>query len=537
MSSLFSELTGLELGALQTAIGVAIGVQAAAALEPVGTGIRQTSYGVDPNLALDPETAARIVAQALKSLGWGEGEAANSGIAAERFDLLEQVQLRAPATGELLTLLRRGAIDDALFSHGLRKSQLEPDYDDAIAALKNLPLEPAEVAKAIHRNIMQGAGLLLVEPSSTPGKVPMVPPSPLDPATEAAWSGVDHERLRIMVGNAGLPPGIIQGLELLNRGAITEDDFSRLVGESNMRQEWGNVLLELRRRLLTPHEYAELQIRGQLSAAERDAGAALSGMTKGDAELLYRMLGRAGTPHAVTTGLARGGKYPGSYANVPEPWRTAIERSNTIEEMAELAYANRYSYPSGFQIKAEAPTIGHDATKQLLLEVGWSPKWAEFFAAQWAGGSVTAGAGKSETAAELADEYEGGFITEAEYRADLGTLGYAGHELDLLVHLGDARRAKRYREKVVDAIAAAFVAFRLDETAAVSELAKVNVTGDAATQLVSLWALQRLDTIRELTPAQVKKAHKDGILSDAVALQALEWLHYSAADAETFLAE
>src|SRR5581483_5224139 len=112
--------------------------------------------------------------------------------------------------------------------------------------------------------------------------------------------------------------------------------------------------------------------------------------------------------------------------------------------------------------------------------------------------------------------------------------GYAGHELDLRVHLGDARRAKRYREKVVDAIAAAYVGFRLSDVDATSELAVVNVTGAAAAALLALWQLQRKDTIRNLSEAQVKKAAKDGLVDRATALSELEWHGLTPADAATY---
>src|SRR5205823_9068207 len=121
----------------------------------------------------------------------------------------------------------------------------------------------------------------------------------------------------------------------------------------------------------------------------------------------------------------------------------------------------------------------------------------------WAGAAT--GAGKQETKAELADEYEGGYITEAEYRAALAELGFVGHPQDLLVHLGDARRVKRYREKAVDAIAAAYTNFKVDDTRASSELAELNITGPARELLLAVWRKQRLDTIRLLTPAQIKK--------------------------------
>ena len=532
-----SSLSELGVSSVEYAVGFGLGVALGRALGPLAVTLEQEAFAADPSKALDPETAARIVAQAIEAAGWGRDEAAASGINGGKFDLLHELEIRAPAIGELLDMARRRTVGDPDFAHGLRKAQIDPRYDAAIRQLELRALDGAELANAIHRGNIADAGLLLVAAPRSPGRIPQYDPIPVDALEQARWHGLNKDQLGVLVANAGLPLALHEMLGLLNRGLVTVDDVKRAIAHSNIRNEYMDAAIDLRRRLLTPHEYAELRIRGRIDDGELHAGAALSGMEAGDAELLYHMLGRAGTPHAVTTGLARGAKYPGSYADVPEPWRTAIERSNTIEEMASIAYSNRYSYPSAFVVRslvAGGELTPADA-EAIFLETGWKPSLAAKVAK--ALGGTGGGQSKALTAAELADEYEGGFVTETEYRAALGDLGYAGHELDLVVHLGDARRAKRYREKVVDAIAAAYTSFRLSDSDALAELAVVNVTGQPAAALLELWQLQRKDTIRSLTQAQIKKALKAGIMDRATALEELEWQGVEPADAATILDE
>lgn len=518
-------------------IGIGVGSALAAALEPQIVAIRQAEYDGDPLVAVEPGVAAAIVAEAVELAQWGRDEARKYGVDEERFDAIVGEVLNAPGAGDLLRMARRGTITADDFLHGLRKSKLETRWDAQMVELQDERVEPGEIAKAIHRGIMRGDGLLVVEPPNTPGNVPAVPPSPLDPVKEAAAAGLSHERLRILVGNAGLPPGAVQMLELLNRGGITEADFLRGVGESNLRNEWGQALLGLRRRILTPHEYVEARVRAWIDDAAMHAGAALSGMEAADTDLLFKIQGRPLSWHQVFIGERRGGKYEGDTSAIDAPFLKALEESNIRPEWYSLAWAQRYSYPSAFVLR-QLTTSGELTTaevEQILLYEGWEPGLAKKVSARW-GGSV-AGAGKQETLTELEDEYAGGYVTEAELRASLTLLGYTGNQQDLLVHLNDARRIKRWREKVVDAIAAAYLGFKIDDATASSELAEVNVTGEASTLMLTLWGKQRRFTIRELTEAQVKKAHKSGLFDRPTALAALEDLHLTPADAATFLDE
>lgn len=517
--------------------GGAVASAAADGIRPVLEPVRQQAWSQNPLRVLSPHEAAELVTQGLVSLEEAEAEAAREGIGPNRLAALVQLVYRVPGVAELMGLWRRGILTDAQWREAMQKAGIRPDLVTALEGLKQEPIQPAEIAKAIHRGIMQGEGLILTEPSAAPGKVPIVPPSPLDPATEAAWSGIDHERLRILVGNAGLPPGIMEGLSLLNRGEITADDFSRLVGESNMRNEWGQVLLALRRMILTPHEYAELRVRGWIDDAAMYAGGALHGMEEADQHLLYEMTGRPIPVHQVTTGEARGGAYDGPTDAIPEAYLRSLEEGNLRPEWYALAYANRYTLPSAFVLRQLLTdgTLTAAEGEAYMLQLGWPPTLAKQVAAAYGGGGGARG--KAETRAELASEYEGGFISPAEYQASLEALGYSGTALALELELGDARRNARYRERVVDVVAKAYLAYEIDEAEATQDLSTVSVLGTAAQQLVALWDLERRYTRTRLTEAQVVKAYKKGLLAEADALARLADYGLTSADAQVRLQE
>jgi hypothetical protein len=488
-----TSLEGLLGAAAATGVGFGVGVPLAGALEPTAVDIAQNAWGPAPIRVLDARTLAVLVAQGLISADDAYLQANATGIANDRFDLMVQQARYVPPVGELVTLLRRSKLTDAELQHAVQKLQLEPEWGDLVARLAPVALEPAEIAKAIHRGIMKGDGLLVSEPSTVPGKVPIVPQSDLDPIEQAAWSGATAEQLRVMVGNAGLPPGIVQGLELLNRGAITVDDFSRLVGESNMRNEWADVMLTLRRQLLTPREYAEADLRGVMPHDQATAGAALHGLEAADYETLFETVGRPLNVHAITTGLARGGKYGGTYDDVPDGvYRDAIRRSNVRPEYAALAYANRYSYPGLFQLSrlVSSGEINAATAVDWARKSGLAPEVVDALQAEWSKGAGTADPHVSKAQGQLwtaaHKSYVNGLATDADAQADLEALG---------------------------------------------------VAADAIPGVLTLWKAERAVVRRSLTPAQIKKAIGQPGFDAATATQRLLALGYSAADAATYLAE
>lgn len=488
-----SSLADLGTSSAEYALGFGLGVALGRALGPLATSLEQEAYAADPSRALSPDDAARIVAQALEQLPWGQSEAAASGIAADKFALLEQAELRAPTVGELLQLIRRSEVSDGEVAHALRKAQLEPVWDDRIRGLAAVALTPAEVATAIHRNIIPGPGLIVVSPPTTPGSVEQVPQSQIDPVEQSSWWGIDREQLRVMVGITGLPLSLTEMLRLLNLGMVTEDDFKRSVAQSNLRNEYMDVALGLRRRLLTVREYAEAELRGVLEHAAAQAGAGLSGLEADDYVTLFETVGRPLNVHAMTTGLARGGKFGGTYADVPEPYQDAIRRSNVRPEYARLAYANRYSYPSAFVIRALATggELDEPTTKQILLDIGWPPDLVDKVVTAWFGGTAAA-----------ADK----------------------HVAKAAVQLWTAAHKAYVDDRMTDALAGEL-------------LPKAGVDHGAVAAVLSLWQAERSIYRAGLTAIQVKKAIGQPGRDEAWALARLGELGYSPDDAAALLAE
>jgi hypothetical protein len=324
-------------------------------------------------------------------------------------------------------------------------------------------------------------------------------------------------------------------LDLWNRGAISEEAVDRGIREGRTKTKWSPAIKELRHFMLSPAEVAGLRLRGWITADTSYRLGALRGADKQTMDYLFENRGRPATTRQVHIGYQRGGRLTGPALSERETFTRAVEQSDIRPEYEPILWAQRYTYPSAFVLRAlvSSGDLTQTEGEQILLYEGWEPGLAKKVAAKWAQGSTAAE--KQETRAELADEYQGGYITEQEYRTALGQLGYHGHQLDLEVHLSDARRVKKYRERAIGAIEKAYVKHHLNEPEALAKLGEAGVTAEAATLLIPYWTLERDSAVRELTAGQIKTAYKKAAMTQADALAALVERGYTAADATRYL--
>ena len=493
MSQVLSELGGVAVNTAGETIAYAAGSAGRTTLSPVAEAIAQVAWSEAPIRLPPAEFLALGVSQGQVDPDQAATWAKKQGIGLEQWQAMVDVTNTGPALGYAYAAWRRGDLTDAEFDTALKRTGLEDQWNAAMRSLKDERLDLGALATAIHRGIIAGAGLLLAEPPQTPGHVPFVQPSNIDPLSEAAAHGIDQERLRILVGNTGLPLSLGEMLQLKNRGRVTDDDVRRSIAESNVRNEYMDVALDLARRLLTPREYAEADLRGVLTHVAAAAGAGLSGLTSADYETLFETVGRPLNVHAITTGLARGATLGGTYDDVDEPYRDAIRRSNIRPEYAKLAWANRYTYPSAFVLRSlvQGGEITADDGHTLLLQIGWPPDLATKVAEAWGAGTGSTGTSytkKAETQLWNATHksYVNSLTTDPEAQADLAALG---------------------------------------------------VPSDEIQGVLKLWGQEREIIRRSLTPAQIVKAVGEPGKDTAWATERLGQLGYSPDDITTLLAE
>lgn len=476
-------------------------------LGPPTQALRNTVNAAYPFVPVRPNDAAAIVAEDVEQLAWGQTEASYAGLDGARFGALVGEALNAPGAGELFQLWRRGLIGDGDFTHGLRKGKLEGRWDGPLRGLRDTLLSSEELANLQQQGFVDAARA----------------------DSEGALQGVNAERQQLRFEASGLPPGWAEGLTMLRRGIIGEPEFERIVREGHTKTKYTGDLLKLRTQVLSAVEYAGLRLRGWIDDAAMNAGGALTGYTPEQMRLLFEGRGRPATPHQMWLANRRSTATRADFDR-------AIVQSDIRPEYAQWLWDTRYNYPSLFQLRrlAEAGTLPPARILQILLYEGYEEQDARAMMFDWTAGA--AGGAKAETRAELLDSYAGGYLTEAALRTALTQLGYAGAVLDQEVHLGDARRVKRWREKAVDAIGKAYIAHEIDDASALADLAQAGVTGQAAQLLMPYWQLERRVAIKQLTPAQIKRAYRKALISQADAVTRLVDHGYTAADANVYLA-
>jgi hypothetical protein len=302
------------------AAGIAVGPT----LAPLLRALENETWSAYPDRPLDAQTLAEGVAQGHITLGVGSDEAKLTGTSPARFAEMVTMARTGPGQGVALTLWRRGLIDTPAVTLALQRAGLEAQWITAITTggidgtgLKNVPLDPAIIANAIVRGIMQAPFELPYAPNLTAGKVQNFPQSPLDAGAESALTGTDVARLFVQTAIAGRPMSPEEAAKASFRGIVDRSDYDRAIAEGDIRSEYRDAIYEYTRQILTAHDYVELRLRGWIKDPEMYAGTALHGMSQADTDLLFQVLGRPIPVHQITTGLARGGTYNGDIAGIP----------------------------------------------------------------------------------------------------------------------------------------------------------------------------------------------------------------------------
>lgn len=482
--------------------GVAVGGAATTALDPAFEVPRQDAWSRNPNKILDVDLLARLVAQGGVDLSDAQSEALRDGFQSDKLDQLVYLAQTVPGVPEALLLWRRGLIGDDLFAHVIVKAGLDQRYAAPLQALKTAEIVGiGDLAYGVVRGILPAPSWVPVAPPTSGTTVPRFPQVPIDPIAEAAKLGFNEAQFQIMVGRSGLSlaPGL--AATAFFRGLINAEDYLLAIAEGDLRTEWAQTLQDASRQVPTAGEFVEAWLRGWITQAEAEAGAAQHGMTPAHADLLYKIKGRPISFHEITTGLARGGTYPSDYTAIPEPYRKSAEEADLRPEWADLHYANRYTYPSAFVLRtlAQAGDLGDQASvEQILLEIGWKPSFAQQVSTAWLGGTGAA------------DKHV------AKAQTSLWTTTHRS-----------------------------YIAEEIDDATATTALTAAGVTVASIPAILALWQEERSLIRKQLTPTQIRKAVSGAVINPATgvawthadALAALLARGYSQADAETFLAE
>jgi hypothetical protein len=530
--SFFGRFFGNTIG---EAAAFAMGTVTGPALGPLVQDIvneARAAHRVYPIGILD---AAQLVAEGLYDEAHGDEVAAAHGIGAAPFADLVRLAEVAPGVPLALTLWRRGAITEAQVEHALEKAKIEPQYREPLKSLFTERLDPSVVALAIVRGIMDDPGYLPVGPPSGSGKVEPFPRSKLDTLKELAASGFDRERGFVQTAISGRPMGPESAASAVFREIIEKVDYQRAISEGDVRNEWAEAIFETARQIATVSTYVEAHLKGWISEAEMNAGAARHGMSAADTHLMFLAAGRPAAPQQMATAIARGVDGPDGKPMDKAQFVKGIQESNIRPEWAEMLYGIRHAYPPLFQINrlVQAHAITPAVAVEWAIKDRYAPEVVTALQAYWGAGTVAAA--KELTKSELLTEYDGLYITEAELLTALQALGLSPEAAQMEAHLVDARRVKAARDKVVKAVHDQYVGHAIQRAEAEAYLVDDGFPAEAIGKLLTEWDHELAVSRKSLTPTQIVRAYRRSVLDRATALQELQDAGYTAEAAGVLL--
>lgn len=418
----------------------AAGFAVAPTLEPVVQELRNETWSKHQSLPLDPMTLAEGVSTGQVARDWATNEATLTGIAPGKFDRLVAIADTGPGAAEAFRLWRRGLLDTAGFRRALKRQGLEAEWIDALEGEHDLLLSPEVLAMGRQQGFVSDAR----------GR------------TDSAKQGVPAEDADVLYELAGLPPGIGEALDMLRRSIIDVATFDQMVREGHTKTKYTEQVRALRDRVLSAATYARLHLKGWITEAQMHAGGELNGYTAADMDLLFLSEGRPISPTQGYTAWARGapGPYGGTFDEAD--FEKAIAQSDIRPEYAKTLWADRFNYPSLFQLRLLAQTgaLAPARVRTIMRYQRYEDQDADAMISAWTGGATS-----------TADLH----VTKAE-------------------------------TQLWNTLHRSYVAEESDDGTAASTLGALGVPAAAIPKVLDLWQAERALIRKQLTPAQLKKA-------------------------------
>jgi len=246
-----------------------------AAVQPYVQDIANLSWSHHTSQPLSPAEAALAALRGNWTAEQARTEAALSGIDGSRFDILELNTGEPPGLQQLLEAFRRGIIKEDRLVRGIRQSRVRNEWVDVIEALRFAPVNVGEVLAGAVQNHL----------------------TPADARERIAQAGVDPANFDWLFATHGRPPGVVELGELVNRGEMSDDDWSQAVRESDIKDKYIPFLRALRRRLMPERTVVSAVRQGVLTADEGLTHLRALGFSDADAHTLVSEASSTKTTH------------------------------------------------------------------------------------------------------------------------------------------------------------------------------------------------------------------------------------------------
>lgn len=463
-------------------------------------------YAAQPNAVHSPQTLAALVATRKLTLEQGQKEAKKSALDTTRFEQLVYLGETIPDFGVMMEMRRRGLVSATEVSGMLRKQGYREQFIPLLAVLQRVKMSAPDLANLVDRGEVTEAQAV----------------------AEAEYVGVNDVDFKRMVSLVGVPPALELLLSAYRRGIIDKPRLDRGIRQSPLRSEWIDVISQLQYDPISTLQAADLASQNLITRDEGHSIAHVNGTKAADFDLLVEGAGR-----------------PPGIQEMLELWnRGEVTEAEVKQALLESPLKNKW-VPVIMQTRRRIPpqdTVRMMVNKGVLtpaqgvkrfMAVGFDADDAAALA-DLAQKDKTQG-DRDLTKAEVMSLYEYRLISETQARGMLDTLGYDGNEQGLLLSLSDFRRGKRELDAAASVVRAKYVAHKISDGECSMILDGLHVPADARDHLMRIWGLERDANQRDLTPAQVIAAVKDGFIARAEGMARLAAQGYDPGDANLLI--
>lgn len=491
-------ISGLLVGAGQSAIGTFLSNE----LAPLVYHIVATN----PNLDLDPATAAQAVTAQVIPYPDGAFAAASQGYADSRFQVLVELAKQWPSAADALELVRRNKIDTALLEHILQRQSMPQEIIPAYMSLTQNELSLADAALAYLRSDITLAA-----------------------AQEIAHiNGYTDEQLAIFLGNVGEPLGLEQLLEAFRRKFIDEATLTKGIKQSRVRDEWIPTAIKLGHAPISTADAVNAVVQGHLDMAAGADYADQNGLEPGQFNILYQTAGeplsRTELEDLYNRGLI-------DQATVEQGLRESRLKNKYITDAFELH--TRLLEPRQLASAVEVGAVSHDEAIKRALEYGFSAADAQILVTE--GSARKLATRKNEVLSSAETLYVDNAIDANQLAAVAKSAGFDDTETQEVLKLAEYKREAKFINSAVTAIRSRYVSHHIDKAQAVGYLDALGLPAARRDEEIAQWDMLRAANTKSLTEAQIVKAVKLKLISPADGKTRLLNLGYNSTDADLLL--
>jgi hypothetical protein len=476
--------------AISNAAGYSIGGAVQPTLEPYTQDIANETWALHAVRPLSAQQAAALSARGIDAALDPAGEAKLTGYNAERFAALAQLGGEVPDTGSLLTMLRRGAISDGEFDAALGRAAILPEWRARLRALRRVLPSVTDMVRFAVREVYNPTQRAALDLDAE---------FPAAFAEQARAIGLEEQTARDYWAAHWELPSVEQGAAMLFRGEISQSEFEALVKALDYAPIWRQPLQAISRAIPGLSDMIRFAVREVYNPTQRAA-------------------------------LGLDGDYPAAFT-------AQAAKHGLAEPDARDYWAAHWQLPSARQgyTMLWRGLISPAQLDELLKALDYSPVWRDRLSeiAHIVPGRI-----------DLKRMLHHGIIDRAGVKQGYIRIGYAEPDAEHMTQIAEAEQtasptaqvwAGRARSRLFTVAHNEYQDGSIDAAQARSLVQRVGASSAEADAVLAVWDAEREVNRLELTPAQIRKAWKDGLYDEPTALAELAERHMTAEDAATFL--